>query len=153
MVNNIPRTWANRCYYRRQTWHWRSRRRRTCTANQRINAWGHLSVESNIWAWTKYTWTSLWITWDREVKTLTHPGTMWRDGWRGMGRGKEADKGLRKISSATRPDWDRISEYEIYTWSDSSMGYDLRVFRCTPHLVELKHLRTLKDFRILQRLT
>ena len=70
------------------------------------NAWGHLSVESRIWALTKYTWTSLWITWDRGVSTLNHPGTMWR----GMGRGKEADKGLGKISSATRPDWYTLSQ-------------------------------------------
>ena len=35
------------------------------------------------------------------------------------------------------------------------MGYGLRVFRCIPHLVldELKHIRKLKVFHILQRLT
>ena len=63
-ICNIRRTWAHRRYYSRQTWHWRSRRRRTCTANRRINTRGHLSDESRIWALTKYTWTSLWITWD-----------------------------------------------------------------------------------------
>ena len=70
---------------------------------------------------------------------------MWREGWRGMGRGKEGDKGLsvRKVSSATRPDWNRIPEYKTYTSSYSWMGYGLMVFRCTPHLVELKHLQTL----------
>ena len=75
MVYNIRRTWAHRCYYRRQTWHWRSRRR-TCTAKLRINARGHLSVESKIWALTKYTGTSLWITWEREKQFRKFPKSM-----------------------------------------------------------------------------
>ena len=46
---------------------------------------------------------------------------MWREGWRGMGRSKEGDMGLRKVSLATRPDWNRISDvkytpHQIAIW-------------------------------------
>ena len=50
---------------------------------------------------------------------------MWREGWRGMGRSKEGDMGLRKVSLATRPDWNRISDVkytprQIAIWVMSS---------------------------------
>ena len=42
----------------------------------RINTRRHLSVESKIWALTKYTGTSLWITWEREKQFRKFPKSM-----------------------------------------------------------------------------